>query len=78
MLTSIRKLVCLEEIGEKPGAIGTDQRSKYKQILSKKIVHLLAFFSLVYVGVEISIGGNIISNERIRNVLIYIALKAGL
>ncbi|KAI5123263.1 hypothetical protein M0805_001352 [Coniferiporia weirii] len=48
---------CLQEIGEAAGELGTSEDSKYKQILSQKVVHLLAFFSLVYVGIEITIGG---------------------
>ncbi|EJD07339.1 MFS general substrate transporter [Fomitiporia mediterranea MF3/22] len=48
---------CLREIGEAPTKQGTSTDSKYKQILTHKIVHLLAFFSLVYVGIEIAIGG---------------------
>ena len=33
------------------------QQSAYKQILSLKAVHLMAFYILVYVGVEVTIGG---------------------
>jgi len=33
------------------------QHSPYKQILSLKAVHLMAFYILVYVGVEVTIGG---------------------
>lgn len=33
------------------------QQSPYKQILSIKAVHLMAFYILVYVGVEVTIGG---------------------
>ncbi|KAL5492168.1 hypothetical protein ACEPAI_3615 [Sanghuangporus weigelae] len=47
----------LVEIGEKPTVQGTSEHSKYRQILGQKIVHLLALFSLVYVGVEFTIGG---------------------
>ena len=36
---------------------GTSEHSTYKQIFTHKIVHLLAFFSLVYVGIEFTIGG---------------------
>src|SRR5258706_2893816 len=34
-----------------------NQQSAYKQILSLKVVHLMAFYILVYVGVEVTIGG---------------------
>ncbi|OCB85537.1 MFS general substrate transporter [Sanghuangporus baumii] len=47
----------LIEIGERPTVQGTSEHSKYRQILGQKIVHLLALFSLVYVGVEFTIGG---------------------
>lgn len=30
---------------------------KFKQIMTQKTVHFLAFFILVYVGVEVTIGG---------------------
>jgi len=33
----------------------------YKQILSMKVVHLLAFFIMSYVGVEVTIGGWIVT-----------------
>ena len=33
------------------------QQSSYKQILRLKTVHLMAFYILVYVGVEVTIGG---------------------
>ncbi|KAG9000651.1 hypothetical protein FRB94_005304 [Tulasnella sp. JGI-2019a] len=35
--------------------------NKYKQILSQKQVHLLAAFTLVYVGAEVTIGGWIVT-----------------
>ena len=50
-------LDCLLEIGEGPTVQGTSEHSKYRQILGQKIVHLLALFSLVYVGIEFTIGG---------------------
>jgi fucose permease len=33
------------------------QQSPFKQILTIKAVHLMAFYILVYVGVEVTIGG---------------------
>ncbi|CAE6427127.1 unnamed protein product [Rhizoctonia solani] len=35
--------------------------SKYKQILNIKVVYVLAFFSLLYVGTEVTIGGWIVT-----------------
>ncbi|RDX47216.1 MFS general substrate transporter [Lentinus brumalis] len=52
-----RQEVILEESGEK----GTDDEAtntnKYKQILSLKEVHFIAAFALIYVGVEVTMGG---------------------
>ena len=33
------------------------QQSSYKEILCLKEVHLMAFYILVYVGIEVTIGG---------------------
>ncbi len=48
---------CLAEIGHPPGEKGDNEHSTFRQILTLKTVHLLAFFILVYVGVEVTIGG---------------------
>ena len=37
-------------------AAGTDD-SKYKQIFRLRSLHLMAFFILIYVGVEVTLGG---------------------
>ncbi|KAL0960048.1 hypothetical protein HGRIS_011696 [Hohenbuehelia grisea] len=52
---------CLAEIGIEPGEKGTSEHSQFRQILGLKTVHLLAFFILVYVGVEVTIGGWIVT-----------------
>lgn len=63
MITGRQELVlnklpeCYAEIGEGPTAQGTSEASKCKQVLGQKVVHLLAFFSLVYVGIEFTIAG---------------------
>jgi fucose permease len=44
---------CLAQIGQAPQEQGTSQRSKFRQIFGLKAVHLLAFFNLVYVGIEV-------------------------
>lgn len=50
-------LECLSQIGqlaeEREGVNG----SKYKEMFKLKALHLLALFILVYVGVEVTIGG---------------------
>jgi hypothetical protein len=48
---------CLALIGQAAGETETSDRSKFRQIVSLKTVHLLAFFALVYTGVEVTIGG---------------------
>ncbi|KAG7448657.1 MFS general substrate transporter [Guyanagaster necrorhizus] len=52
---------CLAEIGHPPGEKGNNEHSSFRQILTLKTVHLLAFFILVYVGVEVTIGGWIVT-----------------
>ncbi|KAK0192520.1 MFS general substrate transporter [Armillaria mellea] len=52
---------CLAEIGESSGERGASQHSPLRQILSLKNVHLLASFILVYVGVEFTLGGWIVT-----------------
>ncbi|KAJ7185624.1 major facilitator superfamily domain-containing protein [Mycena filopes] len=47
----------LISVGEAAGETSTSEHSTFRQILSTKTVHLLAFFILVYVGVEVTIGG---------------------
>lgn len=42
---------------DEPGANDSNINSKYRQVFRLKMVHLLAFFILVYVGVEVTIGG---------------------
>lgn len=49
---------CLIEIGQPAPERGTSSHSALRQILSQKTVHLLAFFTLIYIGVEVTIGGS--------------------
>ncbi|KAJ7185631.1 MFS general substrate transporter [Mycena filopes] len=44
-------------IGQAPGDKSTSDRSNFRQILSLRSVHILGFFALMYVGVEVTIGG---------------------
>jgi len=48
---------CLHLIGQETAEKGEDEHSSFNQILRIKTVHYLAFFILVYVGVEVTIGG---------------------
>ena len=50
-------LECHAEIGQASTAKNTTDDSTFSQIIRSKRVHLLAFFLLVYVGVEVTIGG---------------------
>ncbi|KAK7039480.1 MFS domain-containing protein [Favolaschia claudopus] len=48
----------LARVGQAGGLeTSTSDRSNFRQILSLKSVHIMAFFALVYVGVEVTIGG---------------------
>ncbi|KAG1800261.1 major facilitator superfamily domain-containing protein [Suillus plorans] len=48
---------CLAQIGQPAGEKGTSEKSQFRQILRLREVHLLAFFILIYVGVEVTMGG---------------------
>jgi len=52
---------CLTQIGQPVGEKGTSESSHFKQIFRLREVHLLAFFILVYVGVEVTVGGQNLS-----------------
>lgn len=49
----------MEKIGQGATEKDTSNENKFRQILGQKTVHLLAFFILVYVGVEVTIGGTL-------------------
>ena len=54
---------CLEEanqldpVFEEHGDDVVDSKGRFKQIFYNKLTHLFAFFSFVYIGVEVMIGG---------------------
>ncbi|EGO25588.1 hypothetical protein SERLADRAFT_368985 [Serpula lacrymans var. lacrymans S7.9] len=52
---------CLAEIGLDSGEENASETRTYRQIFAQKTVHVLAFFILVYVGVEVTLGGWIVS-----------------
>ncbi|KAI0819203.1 MFS general substrate transporter [Trametes gibbosa] len=54
---------CLAEIGQAPVHNDSEETggSKYKQIFRLRALHLLAFFILIYVGVEVTLGGWIVT-----------------
>ncbi|KAF8068709.1 MFS general substrate transporter [Lyophyllum atratum] len=55
---------CLKEIGQTIPEQTSNNSNTFRQILSHKTVHLLAFYILVYVGVEVTIGGWIVTFIR--------------
>ena len=62
-----RSTACLAESGQIALHDATTVQSgdKYKQMFKLRALHLLAFFILIYVGVEVTLGGlSDISNYR--------------
>ena len=61
---------CLKDIGQAPHEKTEESlrgMNKYKQVFRLRVVHLMSFFLFLYVGVEVSIGGWIVTfviNER--------------
>ncbi|KAF9650312.1 MFS general substrate transporter [Thelephora ganbajun] len=51
----------LEEIGQPPRERGTNEQNHYRQIMSQRAVHVMAFFILIYVGIEVTLGGWIVT-----------------
>ncbi|KAF7426170.1 hypothetical protein PC9H_008537 [Pleurotus ostreatus] len=57
----------LAEAGQETAEVTVHEENKYKQIFGIKSVHLLAIFALIYIGVEVTLGGWIVTfiiNER--------------
>ena len=53
-------LVCLLRAGQVVRERDTNPGNKnnvYSEVMKLKVVHLLAFFALTYIGVEVTIGG---------------------
>lgn len=53
--------IMIEE-GEEPGEVqvveaGAVSENKFKQIFRSKVVHYMALFSIIYIGVEVTMGG---------------------
>lgn len=47
----------MAEAGHAAGEVDNTKENKYKQILGIRTVHLLSVFALIYVGVEVTLGG---------------------
>ena len=52
-----RDTECLAQIGQTPEEKELAGGSKYRAMFKLKALHTLALFTLVYVGVEVTIGG---------------------
>ena len=65
---------CLAQIGQPAGEQNESEKSHMKQILALKDVHLLAVFILVYVGVEVTIGGMSVMSMPLRSAQDFIRL----
>ena len=64
----ISPTVCLRRAGEvlpDKTAIEENNDGKFGQLMRNKSVHLLALFLMVYIGVEVTIGGIIFVNYPI-------------
>ena len=67
----------MAEAGHAPGEADIMGESKYKQIMGIKAVHYLACWALIYVGVEVTLGGENISVLILRRHWHLIALCLG-
>ena len=47
----------MAEAGHAAAEVDNTRENKYKQIMGIRTVHLLSFFALIYVGVEVTLGG---------------------
>ena len=58
---SLRTTACLRRAGEilSERAVNEEHDNKFGQLMRTKAVHLLALFLVVYIGVEVTIGGMI-------------------
>ena len=47
----------MAEAGHAAAEVDNTRENKYKQIMGIRTVHRLSFFALIYVGVEVTLGG---------------------
>ncbi|KAL1949087.1 hypothetical protein VTO73DRAFT_10893 [Trametes versicolor] len=52
---------CLAEIGQMPDRESRSSANKYKQIFGLRALHIMAMFILLYVGIEVTLGGWIVT-----------------
>lgn len=57
-----RDSACLAEIGQMPDRGSGSDANKYKQIFGLRALHLMAMFILLYVGIEVTLGGTLITH----------------
>lgn len=53
----VQILDIVAEAGRAAREVDNTGQNKYKQILGIRTVHMLSIFALIYVGVEVSLGG---------------------
>ena len=67
-LVIVTRIFCSEILGISSDHVdlttNANEQSRYKQILNSRAVQLVAFFCWVYVGVEVTIGGEALSFIR--------------
>lgn len=68
---------CLAQIGQATEEKETIGGSKYKEMFKLKALHALAFFILVYVGVEVTIGGELTSYRPVFDLMTRHGLTIG-
>ena len=68
----------MAEAGHAAAEVDNTRENKYKQIMGIRTVHLLSFFALIYVGVEVTLGGETVITPFKLAIPIAIALQAGL
>ena len=54
----------MAEAGHAAGEVDNTRENKYRQIFGLKTVHLLSIWSLIYVGVEVTLGGKFFFTNR--------------
>lgn len=55
----VRGSACLAEIGQMPDRESRSSANKYKQIFGLRALHIMAMFILLYVGIEVTLGGTL-------------------
>ena len=67
----------MAEAGHAAGEVDTTGGNKYKQIFGLRTVHLLSIWALIYVGVEVTLGGGSFHHALQPELLLTQYLQAG-